>query len=293
MVRRPRWIYASDLFSTPAALILSRLGLKVLYHEHDYAHSASGWVSQRLQLVRRRVAARCPCILPNEHRAALFREETCASQTIVVWNCPSIEEVPRFRTPRVATSLRLFYVGVIGPTMLPLNILAALEGMPANVQLVIVGYEAIGAESYRDEFLRIANSKGLRDRIEVHDAMSRSDFYPLAQACDVGLVLLPANSENINIRHLLGASNKAFDYLACGLALLATDTKEWRAFVEDAAIGRVCDPANPQTIAEQIKWFTERLDETRAMGERGRERVLADWNYEAQFKPVLQLLQAD
>jgi hypothetical protein len=44
---------------------------------------------------------------------------------------------------------------------------------------------------------------------------------------------MPKQSEDINMRHMVGASNKPFDYMASGLPLLVTDLPEWAAtFVE-------------------------------------------------------------
>jgi hypothetical protein len=36
-----------------------------------------------------------------------------------------------------------------------------------------------------------------------------------------------------------------------------------------------------------LEWFIEHPKETHQMGERGQERILSEWCYEEQFKPVL------
>jgi glycosyltransferase involved in cell wall biosynthesis len=87
-----------------------------------------------------------------------------------------------------------------------------------------------------------------------------------------------------------GASNKAFDYLACGLPVLVSDLPDWRRMYVDTGVGLACDPDDPASIAAALQWFLDHPDKVRAMGERGRQRVLAEWNYEAQFAPVLSRL---
>ena len=72
---------------------------------------------------------------------------------------------------------------------------------------------------------------------------------------------MPRSTENINLRHMVGASNKAFDYMACGLPLLVTDLPEWvTAFVEPG-YARACNPDDPDSIEhESIRHFREMAD---------------------------------
>jgi hypothetical protein len=48
---------------------------------------------------------------------------------------------------------------------------------------------------------------------------------------------MPKVSEDINMQAMVGASDKAFDYLACGLALLVSDLPDWRAIYVEAGYG--------------------------------------------------------
>jgi len=104
---------------------------------------------------------------------------------------------------------------------------------------------------------------------------------------------MPLRAHNINEQAMLGASNKAFDYLACGLALLVSDLPEWREMFVEAGDGLACDPQDPNSIARQLRWFLEHPAETRSMGAKGRQRILSEWNYERQYSPVVRhLIQA-
>jgi spore maturation protein CgeB len=92
---------------------------------------------------------------------------------------------------------------------------------------------------------------------------------------------------------MTGASNKPFDYLACGLPLLVSDRPDWRALFVDGAggpLGRACDPGSAESLAAQLRWLHEHPEERRQMAARGRARILADWNYEAQFAKVADVL---
>ena len=84
--------------------------------------------------------------------------------------------------------------------------------------------------------------------------------------------------------------NKHFDYFACGLPLLVSDLPDWRALYVESNLALPVDPEDPASIAGALRWLLERPGELRTMGERGRQRILAEWNYEKQFLPVFQCL---
>jgi glycosyltransferase involved in cell wall biosynthesis len=126
----------------------------------------------------------------------------------------------------------------------------------------------------------------------------RADLLAHCRKADVGLAFMPIEDRgDINESNMTGASNKPFDYLANGLALLVSDRPDWRGLfaagstapgrdVAGTGFGMVCNPQDPASIAAALRWFLEHPVEMRAMGERGRRRIADDWNYEAQFRPV-------
>jgi glycosyltransferase involved in cell wall biosynthesis len=91
---------------------------------------------------------------------------------------------------------------------------------------------------------------------------------------------------------MTGASNKPFDYLACGLALLVSDLPDWRSAYVEPGYGLACDPQDPESIAGAVRRFLGDPGLARSMGENGRQRILADWNYEGRFLPVYSRLKA-
>jgi spore maturation protein CgeB len=57
--------------------------------------------------------------------------------------------------------------------------------------------------------------------------------------------------------------------------------------------GVACVAEDPASIAEALKWFLTHPQERKEMGERGRQRIATDWNYERQFASVRELLCVD
>jgi glycosyltransferase involved in cell wall biosynthesis len=302
---KPKWIYASDPFACPVALLLKKLGFRVLYHEHDSpgkVESRKGKVEnfsnpsafQRFLLWTRKKLARCAdlCVLPNEKRVEMFKEQTATSRPVIcVWNCPSRDEAG-VQPEKSADELILFYHGSIVPDRLPVSVIYALANLPSFVRLRIAGYETVGHPGYVRELEEFADSRELGSRFEYLGSLSRQALLPETRKAHVGLALMPIKAMDLNLQAMTGASNKPFEYMACGLALLVSDLPDWSEMFVDPGFARACDPCRPEKITEAVRWFVENPDEIRAMGERGRQRVLSEWNYEEQFEPVLPTLES-
>ncbi len=287
---RPQWVYASELFAAPVAWIAGHMpGVRVIFHEHDSPPSDPPGALRVLGWARRWLFRNVLCIWPNRRRAEIVAPE-CRDK-FIVWNCPSRGEVAPARRTRETDGLRVFYHGSISPVLAPLAAVQALASVPEGVSLTVVGYETVGTAGYRGVLRAEAARLGVAHRLHLFDAMPRAESLQLCRDCDVGLCFMPIAGGDINLSHIVGASNKAFDYLACGLPILVSDRPDWRETFVDAGLAMVCDPEDPASIATAWRWFLEHPAEMRAMGERGRQRILDDWNYEAQFRPVMERIE--
>jgi glycosyltransferase involved in cell wall biosynthesis len=288
---RPRWIYASDPLSAGAALVAGGLpGVRVVYHEHDSPAPESRTPFGRLILgTRRRLAGRAAlCILPNAEREQWFRRDTGRmGPTVCVWNCPALDEVRPPRAPWAGPVLRLVYHGSIVPSRLPLTVFEALARLPSTVTLTVVGYETLGHLGYVRHLREVAEALGVGDRVEWRGAVRRADLFRWCEGADVGLALLPKSSPDRNEQSMVGASNKPFDYLACGTVPLVSDLPAWRDTYVGSGCAIACDPSDPGSLVDTIGWLARNPEQMRAMGEAGRRRVLEEWNYDRQFAPVL------
>src|SRR5262245_42992812 len=119
----------------------------------------------------------------------------------------------------------------------------------------------------------------------------RRDLLKSASTSHVGLSIMPKWSEDINMQHMVGASNKPFDYMACGLPLLVTDSPEWVTTFVEPGYARACDPDNPDSIETELRWYMEHRDDRREMGCRGQNKVWQAWNYESMFSDVLAAIE--
>jgi glycosyltransferase involved in cell wall biosynthesis len=197
-------------------------------------------------------------------------------------------ETIRSPAPAPDGVLRILYHGSIVPAQLPPTVLEALALLPSAVKLRIVGYETIGHRGYVHHLEETAHRLGLDSRFEYLGAVpSRRELYGLARECQIGIALFPRAST----QPMPGASNKPFDYMACGLPLVVSDLPDWRDMFVCPGYGLCCDPDQPESIAEALRWLVEHPAQARGMGEAGRLRIASEWNYETQFAPVLRQLE--
>jgi len=187
----------------------------------------------------------------------------------------------------------LQYHGSIGgPSLLPLSVVTALAKLPDSVKLRVIGYETIGGNGYVSAVRDKARTLGIVHRVELLGPMPRSELLEHCRQSDIGLALMPMVTEDTNMLAMAGASNKAFDYLACGLALLVSDLPAWKTLYVETGYGVACDPDDPASIERALRPLLDDPIALRAMGERGRQRIQREWNYEAQFAKVYETLEA-
>jgi len=287
---RPRWVYASDAWSyLPALLISYSLRVPILLHEHDYQELHVNRIRRFIAKCRARLAKRAViCVIPQQQRAIAFHAELKPKQTIVVWNCPSINDIG-FQQSTRSGLLRLIYIGSIVQDRLPLALIQTVERMP-KVQLQIIGYPTSESIEYYHSLLKYVFQHSLESRIQILPPQPRSQLKHYLQSAHVGVATLPSYSKDVNMVDMVGASNKVFEYFASGLAIVVTAGSYWNHCYVKPGYAKAVLPEYITSMTHVIQWFLDHPEETRLMGESGRQRVITEWNYETQFEPVRILL---
>lgn len=109
-------------------------------------------------------------------------------------------------------------------------------------------------------------------------------LYAHMRSADIGLVLLqpvPAYSyagEN---------TNKLFEYMFCGLPVIASNFPNLRQIIKDTRCGLCVDPKRPDQAARTILHLLARPKLREQLGENGRNAVLKSYNWETEKNKLL------
>ena len=298
---QPDWIYLSDMMTAPLGLLLKGMGYRVIYHEHDSPTPGAECprLTRWILACRRRLAQRAAFnVLPQEERIRIFARETGTGRPVYcVWNCPRKAEVMAQRHSKVretGESLKLYFHGSINLDRLPLSLIEGAKRSGVPVKLRVVGYETVGSQGASARLQHAAEKAG--DLVELELLGSFDTHDEIIQQMDgmhVGWICFKNESGDINLQHLAGASNKAFDYLAAGLPLIVPRTSGWEEMFVAPGYAKSCDPSDDDSIAATLLWFFDHPEEAAAMGRSGQEWIREEWNYERQFAPIMERLQND
>ncbi|CTQ49348.1 glycosyltransferase family 4 protein [Jannaschia donghaensis] len=216
-------------------------------------------------------------IATNESFARIARDRggMAAPDVFVVRSAPRIEKFlpgPGDNTYRKAGTV-LGWIGIIGQQEgldLMVEAMGHLrEAGHPDVHVVVVGFgphqDVIEAEVAR---------AGLTDHFTFTGALYGDDMLGALNAIDIGLAPDPKNAMND-----ISTMNKVMEYMTLEKPLVQFDLTEGRASAGDASLyARANDPKD---FAAKIAWLIDHPEEARAMGRRGRERVLTalSWDH--------------
>lgn len=266
-------IVAHDLPVLPAAIAAADLtGARLVYDAHELYPEQEYFGQQRIELYRKVELALAPIpdavLTVNKSIAEEMARRYSIDEPMVLLNAPDATgitvPVPRTRTLREAfgfpESVKLFLYQ--GSLSLNRNLEALVEAMSLvqdpDVRLVVMGP---GADKRR-ELESIAATFGILDsRVFFHDAVPQTELLGYTASADVGVIPYPG----IDLNTTMCTPNKLFEFLTCGLPILANDLPELRRFVADTGAGIVHPMTDAPSIAAAIdKMASEDLDKHRS-----------------------------
>jgi glycosyltransferase involved in cell wall biosynthesis len=274
---KPHLVYGSDSLVALAQL-LSATHAKRLYHEHDSPEigdmrAVLRWLRGRMLSVQDWI------VYPNTERADVMQQQQYFDKQLlrIVWNLPRRNEVVLTKlAPSVP--LKLYYHGNISPVLLPETVLQAVIRLKGRVQLQVLGYEVNAQTAYLNRLKAL--SAASPDCFVYLGQRSRSELIAAASDADVGFAAFPMETENINLRHLIGASNKVFDYMAAGLVVLVNQNKDWHEQFVMPGHALAVDPSNVDSIEAVLIQLLESPELLQQISARNRAQITFHWNSE-------------
>jgi glycosyltransferase involved in cell wall biosynthesis len=294
LLRNVSLIYAYDAFGYTAAYLCQLLQTQVIpliYHNHDLSEqlfslsSLSGWV-QRGE--RRWVHKANILVFPSKARALVFQKLTNFNgQLLIVPNFPrksflkELEDLDslileRFRKPQILLQ------GSISRQTSLLELIDSLRLLDRDIQLKLIG-PIYGDEP--DLITDFAVQKNVADRVKYFKPLPYNELPSHTWIASIGVCLY--KKTDINHQTMGTASNKIYEYAACGLPAIVSDQPNYRDNLGSETWVRFADPDDPNSIASAVRDILSDLGNYQAICLAARKAFEEKYNYESAFSPLL------
>jgi glycosyltransferase involved in cell wall biosynthesis len=310
--RRYDVVYAHDFATTYAGLKLAEAwGARLVYDVHDLAvetlnqlfprtgpiqkrvlyHTAMWTMRQAGRTWERRVVDRADAVLTTDPSCRRYMEERYgASRCWVVRNYPEFREVEPSR--RIYDKLGLppetniiLYHGVLGPgRSLELIVRSAAFLTHPNV-LVIVGHGPL-----EEPLKAVVEAAGLQSRVRFLPHLPYQELFEHVSGALLGLALI----EPINLSKQYALANKVTEYMAAGVAVLASGSPENRRMMGEANCGFARDFDTPEQLGAFINEVARDPQRLHQLGRSGQQAFRERFNWEREedhfLEPIRLLL---
>jgi glycosyltransferase involved in cell wall biosynthesis len=279
----PDAVHAHDFNTLPAAWLAARIkSAPLVYDAHEVNLSREGYYRHLVRiiaLIEGCLIRRCDRVITTTGlRARHFRRVYHLPRTPqVVQNRPRLANIESARDVRSKfdipdDALLSIYQGGLQEGRGIRNMVqatAAVEG----VHLMVLG------GGPQEVLLRhLADELDVAGRVHFHPKLPLSEVPPITAAADVGLQLL----RNTCFNHWSTDSNKLFEYVQAGVAVIASDFPEIRRIIRGHGVGLLVDPHSVESIAGALRTLRDDRDLLRALMRQSRASAEAlSWNSQA------------
>jgi glycosyltransferase involved in cell wall biosynthesis len=297
-IYRVAWAENADIYHLhdpeliPIGFLLRLRGKKVVYDVHEdlpksiqtkywiphIGRSIVAIAASIMEYIAARVLSGIVAATPS------IAERFPDKKTVTVQNFPISEELfPKDNLfPYSERPNKVVYMGVISQLRGSVQMVEAMELLqkPLSVRLALAG-------SFRPpDLIHELESFSGWQAVDFLGWVSRPELRGILKKARIGLVLFhPAPN------HVEAQPNKLFEFMSAGIPVVASNFPLWREIIENTGCGLVVNPLDPQAIANAIEWLLEHTDEAEAMGQRGRQAVEKNFNWENEVLKLLSLYQ--
>jgi glycosyltransferase involved in cell wall biosynthesis len=263
---------------------------RLVYDAHE-DYPASALISERFPRALRPAIARlvrlfelalarcCTLIIAADTPTAEYLAQT-GVLVRVLFNYPRVSLFPDEETKPdrnqefFADHSVITYQGTMGADRGLFHMIGAMPCILArrpDCRLLLVGLKDDGL---RRRALALADRLGVREAVVVIPWLPHVEIHRYLRRSKIGLVpLQPEEKYKRNI------PIKLFEYMACGLPVLAADLPPIRPYIEESGAGLLYDSTSPEALAEGVIGMLSDEETLRQMGENGRRAVRERWNW--------------
>jgi hypothetical protein len=289
----PHIIHCHDFDTLPAGLWFGLFHhIPVIYDAHEYyaelvkprLHGIMGWLLYRIIKLSEQFGA-------HYSRAVVTVDDTLATvyqkqnrNVIILGHYPE-KKMAGQRNPVFSRPyLTLIYAGRLSVDrgiLLYVDMVQKLQEKGIPTRLILAGI-------FTPESEKLKFNVYAKDVISSITYMGWIPYEKISQVyrdSDIGLaVLLPEP------RYVAATPIKLYEYMACGLPVIASDFPSISAIVDDAKCGLLVDPrADLSETIKTIEFWWQNSAIPQSLGEGGRKAILLKFNWEYQSNCLVKL----
>lgn len=212
--------------------------LKVWYHNHDIIEINNQpkysilWLAAKFE--KRNIKKNISVFsLPSYERLEYFKPLPERISFFCIPNYPSLNHWMinlNIRNSINDSTINLLYQGSIGPSHGLEDILKNIVGCHSNNRIITLSLIGKYRNKFKKEFLELAKKLNKNDYINFEGQIPYLQLKNYTLKYHIGLAI--HESIKINYETAALASNKIYEYIACGLPVILYDTPHYREYLE-------------------------------------------------------------
>ena len=266
------------------AFILKLKGKKVIYDIHEDVPRQvlrKSWLPKPLRRPLSIFVSFCEFLTARTVDAIITVTPTIArrfsfTRVIETRNYVDLNEFSTSSTGCPEDKNLIAYVGGITEARGVIPMVNAMENM--NNKITLVGkFQENGLENYCKKL------NGWRN-VDFLGWKSRDHIVAILKRSQIGLVVLQPTGDYEDAYPV-----KLFEYMASGVAVIASNFDLWREIIEKENCGVCVDPTNSDEIEKAIIYLIDNKDIAIQMGINGRQAVERKYNWNSQVRALVEL----
>lgn len=265
------------------------------YHEYPEAYPPRWYLNLQHWLATRFSRHADLVIVPDDYRALALQEKKklVPASVKVVPNCPRLmSSLPTGRLRTIVKDVHpnaqyiVLFQGAISENYYADQIVRSIKWWPDDAVMVFLG--PVHTVTHQT-LLNLAHSEQVADRILFLPQVAYMQLFHYTVDADLGMSMI--RPVTFNFEHMAGASNKRYEFMACGIPQITNYGPGMQELIEENGIGMCVWPQSAQAIGMAVRHLLESELRRKAMGVKARNLHLIRYNYDMQFAPVLETIK--
>ncbi|QJW88295.1 glycosyltransferase [Spirosoma taeanense] len=286
---RPRIIHVYVPEFIPFAFVFRWFGAEVIYEVQENLYKKihlktfnRGYGLERAFRWFDRLAQRHFFLIFTEH-GYLDTYTRMAKPYAVIYNYPLLSFLEPFRRPYQPNPGQpsFFYIGWLSFERAFDTLVDSLARLKSQHPDFIAHF--FGRRTFTNaDLAQLPAFSTVRSNLRFYGYADQRKALPYAAGATAGLALLKPVGDYPD-----SYTTKMFEYMALGLPVITSDFPLYQHVVERHRCGFCVSPYDPARLAETLTYLIKHPDEAEAMGQRGRQAVETEYNWDSEAQKLL------